>query len=119
MWKEPLKSTRLHEHPKVVALFTIANWMPFFEKLRGYDEEVTEEFALSLIPHSKTHATFRFRGLTMEITLEFSSSVTSLPVGLPWSKEEKLLGQDAKKTFFHPDEHPVEDKNGIKKTTIP
>ena len=44
--KEPLNSTKLHEHPEVVALFTRANWMSFFEKFHGYDEEVTEEFLL-------------------------------------------------------------------------
>jgi len=48
MRKEPLNSTKLHEQPEVVALLTKANWMPFFEKFHGYDEEVTEEFLLSL-----------------------------------------------------------------------
>jgi len=93
--------------------------MPFFEKLRGYDEEVMVEFALSLIPHSKSHATVSFRSLTMEITLEFINRVTSLPLGLPWTKEEKPQGQVSKKTFFQPDEHPVEEKNGITRTSIP
>jgi len=65
MRKEPLNSTKFHEHPKVVALFTKENWMPFFEKFHGYDEEVTEEFLLSLNPHSKTHATVSYKGLTI------------------------------------------------------
>lgn len=93
--------------------------MPFFEKIHGYDEEVIEEFLLSLKPHSKIHATISFRGLTIEPTSEFISRVTSLPLGLPWSKEEKPLGQVGKKTFFQPDEHPVEDKNGIIRTSLP
>ena len=87
MRKEPLNSTKLHEHPEVVALFTRANWMPFFEKFHGYDDEVTKEFSLSLKPHSKTHATVSFRGLTIELTPEFISRVIGLPLGLPWSKE--------------------------------
>jgi len=33
MRKEPTNSARIHEHPEVVAIFTKANWMPFFEKL--------------------------------------------------------------------------------------
>lgn len=119
MRKEPLNSTKLQEHPKVVVLFTKANQMTFFEKFHGYDEEVTEEFLLSLRPHSKTHATVSFRGLTIELTPEFISRITNLPLGLPWSKEEKPLGQVAKKTFFQSDEHPVEDKNGIIRTIIP
>ena len=68
MRKKPLNSTKLHEHPEVVALFTRANWMPFLEKLYGYDDEVKKEFILSLKPHSKTHATVSFRGLTIELT---------------------------------------------------
>ena len=55
----------------------------------------------------------------MEITLEFISTVTSLPLGLPWRKDEKPMGQVAKKTFFQANEHPVEDKNGIIRTSIP
>lgn len=119
MRKEPLNSTKLHENREVVALFARENWIPFFENLHGYDEEVIEEFALVLTPHSKNHATIRFRGLIIEIATEFISRVTSIPLGLPWSKEEKPLGQVSKKTFFQPDEHPTEDKNGIKRTSIP
>jgi len=57
--------------------------MPFFEKFHGYDDEVTEEFALSLKPHSKIHATVSFRGLTIELTPEFISRVIGLPLRLP------------------------------------
>lgn len=119
MRKEPLNSSKLHEHPEVVSLFTKASWMPFFEKIHGYDEEVAEEFLMSLRPHSKTHATVSFRGLTIELTPEFISRVTDLPLGLPQSKEEKPLGQVAKKTFFQVDEHPAEDKNGVRRTSLP
>jgi len=55
----------------------------------------------------------------MEITPEFISGITSLPHGLRWSKNEKSLGEVAKKTFFQPNEHPVEEKNGIRRTSIP
>ena len=78
MRKEPTNLVRLHEHLEAVAFFTRANWMSFFEKLRGYDEEVTQGFALSLVPHSKTHAIVTFRCLTMEITPEFISRASSL-----------------------------------------
>lgn len=119
MRKDTLNSMKLHEHLDVVALFTMENWMPFFKKFLGYHEEVTEEFLLSLKPHSKTHAIVNFRVLTIEITPEFIRTITSLPLGLPQSKEEKPLGQAVKKTFFQPDEHFVEDKNGIRRTSIP
>jgi len=74
--------------------------MSFFERIHGYDEEMTEKFLLSSRPHSKTHATISFRGLTLELTPNFISRITGLPLWFPWSKEEKPLGQVAKRTFF-------------------
>ena len=100
MRKEPLKSSKLYENPKLVDLFTRENWISFFDKIQGYDEEVTEEFLMSLRPHSMTHATVSFRGLTLELTPDFIGRIASLPLGLTWSKEEKSLGQVAKNTFF-------------------
>lgn len=74
---------------------------------------------MSLRPHSKTHATVSFRGLILELTPELISGVTGLPLGLPWSKEGRSLGQVAKKSFFLPEEHPVEDKNRVRRTSLP
>ena len=65
MRKEPLKSSKLYEHPKVVELFTRENWISFFDRIQGCDKEVTERFLMSRRPHSKTHATVSFRGLTL------------------------------------------------------
>jgi len=56
MRKEPTNSTRLHAHPQVVNIFTRVNWMNFFEKFQGFDEEIAQEFALSLVPYTRTHA---------------------------------------------------------------
>ncbi len=83
MKKEPLNSNKLHEHPEVVALFTRANWMSFFERIHGHDEEMTEEFLMSLRPHSKTHAIVSFKGLTLELTPDFINRITGLPLSLP------------------------------------
>ena len=92
MRKEPTNSTRLHAHPQVVDIFTRANSMNLFEKFRGFDEKIAQEFALSLVPHTRTHAIVTFRGLSMEITPKFISRVTTLTLGLPWSKDEKPIG---------------------------
>ena len=119
MRKEPTNSTRFHAHPQVVDIFTRETWMKFFEKFWGFDEEIAQEFALSLVPHNRTHATITFRGLSMEITLEFISRVTNLPLGLPWSKDEKPIGQVAKNFFFQNNETIVEDKNGFRRDSIP
>ena len=81
--KEPLDSIKLREHPAVVDLFTRANWMTFCDKIQGYDNEMTEEFLMSLQPKSKTLATVNFRGLTLQLTPELISQVTGLPLGIP------------------------------------
>jgi len=38
---------------------------------------------------------------------------------LPWSKDEKTIGQATKKIFFQNNETLVEDKNGISRASIP
>jgi len=54
----------------------------------------------------------------LEITPEFISRVTTLPLGLPWSKDEKQIFQAAKKNFFQNNETFVEDKNGIRRASM-
>ena len=100
MRKEPLNSIKLYEHPEVADLFARESWISFFDRIQGYDEEVTEEILISLRPHLETHAIVSFRGLILALTPNFIRRITSLSLGLPWSKEEKSLGQVAKKTFF-------------------
>lgn len=119
MRKEPTNSTRLHSHPQVVDIFTRENSMNFFDKFQGFDEETSQEFALSLVPHTRTHATVTVRGLSMDTTHEFISRVTTLPLGLSWSKDEKPIGQAAKKNPFQNNETPIEDKNDIRRDSIP
>jgi len=92
--------------------------MSFCDKLQGYDDEVAEEFLRALKPRSKMLANVNFRGLNLRLTPRFISRVTKLPMGVPWDKEERKLGQKAKKEFFPPGEQFSEDKNGICKTSL-
>jgi len=87
--------------------------MTFCDKIQSHDDEVTEEFLMSLQPKSNTLATVNFRGLTLNLTPQLISRVTDLPLWIPWSKEERELGQKSKKEFFLPEEQFSEDKNGI------
>ena len=81
---------RIQQHPQVLEIFTIHNWMGFFEKFRGYDDDVAQEFALSLTPHNLIHATIVIKGLIIDLTPELISRVTTLPLGIPWRKEDKV-----------------------------
>ena len=42
----------------------------FLQKMRGYDDEVARDFALLLLPLTRTHATTVVKGLSVEITPE-------------------------------------------------
>ena len=86
--REPTDPNTLRRNQAVVELFTRAQWMPFCDKLQGYDEEVAEEFLQALRPKSKVLATVNFRGLSLTITPQSISRIIELPIGLPWDKEE-------------------------------
>jgi len=79
----------------------------------------SQEFAHSLTPHSRIHATVIVRGLTIDLTLDFISRVTTLPLGIAWRKEDKADNQVAKRKFFLEGEEPTEDKNGIRRDNLP
>ena len=102
----------------VVDIFTQAQWMPFCEKLQGYDEDVAEEFLRGLKPKSDVLATVKFRGLSLKVTPTSISRITELPMGLPWNKDERKQNQQAKKEFFPPNEEFSEDKNGVRRVSL-
>ena len=92
--------------------------MGFFEKFRGYDDGVAQEFSLFLTPHTRIHATIVIRGLTIDHTPEPISRVTTLPLGIPWRKEDKGDSQVSKGKFFLEGEEPTEDKNGVRRESM-
>ena len=87
--RESINIVRIHQHPPVLEIFTRHNWMGYFEKLRGYDNGVAREFALSLILLTKAHATVVVRGLSIELNPKLISRITTLPLGVPYRKEDK------------------------------
>ena len=106
---------RIQQHLQVLEIFTRDNWMGFFKKFRGYDDEVAQEFPLSLTPQTKIHATIVIRGLTIDLTPELISRVNTLPLGIPWRKEDKGDSEVAKRKLFLEGEEPTEDKNGVRR----
>ena len=93
--------------------------MGFFERMRGYNDEVARDFALSLIPLTRTHVTAVVNGLSLEITPEVIGRITTLPLGFPWRKEDKGNKTLAKKKFFLEGEEEMEDKNGVRRERLP
>lgn len=93
--------------------------MGYFEKLRGYDDEVSQEFSLSLVPLTRVHASIVVRGLSIDLTRELINKVTTLPLGVQWRKDEKGDSQIAKRKFFLEGEKPIEEKNGVRRESLP
>ena len=110
---------RIHQHPPVLEIFTRHNWMGYFEKLRGYDDEVARDFSLSIITLTRTHVTLVVRGPSIEFSTELISKITTLPVGVRWRKEDKGNSQTAKRKFFLLGEKHIEHKNGVRRTSLP
>jgi len=96
----PINTVRIHQHPKVLEIFTRHNWMGYFEKLRGYDDEDAQDFSLSIIPLTRVHVTVVVRGLSIDLTPELISIITTLPLGLPWRNKDKGDNQTAKKKIL-------------------
>jgi hypothetical protein len=58
------------------------------------------------------------RGLVIRINEASISMVSSLPLGLPWDKEERKEAINSKKAFFLPNEKHDEEKNDIKREIL-
>jgi len=59
------------------------------------------------------------KGLSIAITPKVISRITTLPLGLPWRKDDKGNNTLAKKNFFLEGEEPIEDKNRFRRESIP
>jgi hypothetical protein len=77
------------------------------------------EFALNFQNIQEQEYVSIVRELMIRVNEASINKVSSLPMGLPWDKEERQEAINAKKTFFHPNEKPQEDKNGIKRESLP
>jgi len=116
---EPINTVRIHQHPHVLEIFTRNNWMGFFEKLRGYDDEVARYFSLSLILLTRTHAIIVVIVLSISLIVEIIGKIITLPLGVPWRKEDKGNSQTTKKKFFIEEEEAMEEKNGVRGASLP
>jgi hypothetical protein len=47
------------------------------------------------------------------------NKVLSLPMGLPWDKDDRHEASDAKNLFLFSYEEPIKEKNGVKRESLP
>jgi len=74
---------------------------------------------MALNSQTRDSATTMVRGLSITINLELISKVENLPLGVQCIKEDKSSSVIAKKSFFTSDEKWIEDKNGVKRESLP
>lgn len=84
----------------MVEIITRNQWLGLFELLRGYADEIAREFTMSLTTLTRVSVTIVVRGLSVTITLESISRITTLPLGLQWRKEDETRNTICNKKFF-------------------
>ena len=45
---EPTKPSKVYDNPEIVEIFQKCEWLGYFERLRGFDDEVSMEFSQNL-----------------------------------------------------------------------
>lgn len=84
-----MNSSMTHQNPEFKIIFENCNWLGFFERLRGYDDESDLNFSLNLKHLEGIEIVFAFKGSIIYPDEDLSSKVTTLPKGMKWIKEER------------------------------
>ena len=87
--------------------------------MKGYDDDLAFEFAMALNSQTEDSATVVVRGLTIYLNLEIISRVTTLPLGIKWSREDKSTSVTTKNNFLTSNENPLKEKNGFRREILP
>ena len=71
----------MYNNAKVVEAFQKLNWLKFFNKIDGYDDEVVAKFALNVKKVSVHECRVDVKGIPLILNEELLSNVTGLPRG--------------------------------------
>jgi len=74
---------------------------------------------MALNSEGEDSATNVVSGLSISLNVEIISKVTTLPLGVQWCKEDKAVCVTLRKNFFIHRENPIEDKNGVRRESLP
>lgn len=61
--------------------------MGFFRKLKGYDDEITQEFSMTLNYQEENNGTIVIRGISIYLNSKIISIVATIPLRVKWVKE--------------------------------
>ena len=71
---EPPNMRELRINAEFFAIFEVAGWTEFFQRLNGFHREIALQYSLNII---ETHS--EFRGLHIEVSEAIVAEVTALP----------------------------------------
>jgi len=91
----------------------------FFELLKGYDDDLSHEFSMKLHSQGEYSSTTVVIRFSISPSPETISRVTTLPIGIRWSKEDKEVCVKTRKNFFILKEKPVGDNIGVRRESLP
>jgi len=111
--RDATKTTRIHQHHPIVEIFTRHQPLGFFKLLRGHDDDIAREFAMSLIPLARVSAIVVLRGFSVTVTPESIRRITTLPVGLQCRKKDKDSSTLSRKKNFLEGENQLRKKMGL------
>jgi hypothetical protein len=117
--RETTKPSRVYENPEIVEIFHICDWLGYFERIKGYDDEVAIEFDKNCQNIQEQEYVTKVRRLVIRINETSIRRVSSLPLALPRDKEEMKEAINSNKAFFLPNKKPHEDTNGVKMEILP
>lgn len=117
--REPLDTRRIHLHPEVVDIFRRHQWLRLFEIVKGYDYDLAFEFSMDMNSQTKDRGITFVGGLAISLNPEIIIRVTTLPLGIKWSREDKATSVASKNNLFTSNENHIKDKDGVRRESLP
>ena len=59
----------IHQYPLLIDICTSHQWMGFFDRIKGYDDEIAHEFDKALQPWGEDSATTIERGIVIHFNV--------------------------------------------------
>jgi hypothetical protein len=79
----------LHENPDIVEIFQRSDWLGYFDRLRGFDDEIYLEFSLNFQNVKDQEYITAITVLEIMVDKASINRVSNLPMGFSWDKEER------------------------------
>lgn len=74
---------------------------------------------MALNSQERASSTTEVRGLSISISFDLIGRVTTVPLRIPWIREDKTSSTISKNNFLTANEKPIEDKNGVERESLP